>query len=495
MTALGDAERQSDAAEQATLGAMLLSPAVAGEIASIVCNEAAFARPAHRTIYRTITQMQAAGEPVDPVTLAGRLAERGELAKVGGGNYLHDLTAAVPTAANGSHYAGAVVELADRRRTAELGTRLIAAAAIADPEQRSAHVDIVLTALADCGPSPGRQAAPRAAPLDWSAFLAREQGPVDFLSGRLMVRGQQIALVGAGKAGKSLFSVEWAWRISAGLPFLGDHARPPLRVMYIDQENPDDDIQERLLSLGATAETLSNLTYLSFPAFRPLNTEAGAADLLAAVDEYQPAVLFLDTISRMVKGKENEADPWLDLYRLALMPLKARRVSSIRLDHFGKDVTRGGRGNSAKTQDVDAVWELVPVDDDPTLLQLNRTHTRNGKGHDELLLRRRGEQIGDRWKVGGTWHSVADASERPDTKPNRDEQFPPAARRVLGVIGTSMRPMTVREIGDELAAQTAGSVTKRTIQLALNTLADAGLAEELEKGERGKGSIWIGSVQ
>lgn len=343
------------------------------------------------------------------------------------------------------------------------------------------------------GVTPDRPSDPpapsRATPLNWSTFLTREIGPVDFIAGRLMVRGQQVALIGDGKAGKSLFTLEWAWRIAAGLPFLGDDARPPLRVMYVDQENTDDDIQERLLSLGATAETLTNLTYLSFPLFRPLNTQPGGADLLAAVDEHKPAILVLDTISRMIRGKENDADPWLDLYRHTLMPLKARKVSSIRLDHFGKDQTRGGRGNSAKTQDVDAVWELVPTERGSNLLRLTRTHTRNGKGPDGLLLRRHGEQVGDRWKAGGTWHGLTDESEAPSTEPDPMQQFRPAARRVLGVLAGSALPLTVRQIGDELAGQPDGPLKPRTIQDALKTLAEAGRVDEVVT-DIARASVW-----
>jgi AAA domain/DnaB-like helicase N terminal domain len=477
----------ADAAERAVVGAMLLSADVIDPAVDAL-GQVEPLHPANAAVYRAIRALHSANQPADAVTVLARLIEVGAVPRTVTANYVHELIRDVPTAASATHYARLVVEQATRRRIAEAGARLTDVSNIADPDRRADRLAVVraeLETLAD----PPAAGVPRATPLDWSAFLTREQGPVDFLAGRLMVRGQQIALVGAGKAGKSLFAVEWAWRIAAGLEFLGDHARPPLRVLYIDQENPDDDIQERLLSLGATPETLQNLTYLSFPAFRPLNTEAGASDLLAVVDEYRPAVLIFDTISRMVKGKENEADPWLDLYRLALMPLKARKVSSIRLDHFGKDATRGGRGNSAKTQDVDAVWELVPVEDDATLLQLTRTHTRNGKGLDDALIRRHGEQVGDRWKAGGTWHGIADASERPEVTPDVEKQFPPAARRVLGVLGTSQLPLTVTEIGDILAGQNDGPLKRRTVQDALKKLAEANRADEVD-AHPGKAPLW-----
>jgi hypothetical protein len=327
----------------------------------------------------------------------------------------------------------------------------------------------------------------RSTPLDWSTFLTKPRQPVDFLAGRLMVRGQQISLVGDGKAGKSLFVMEWVWRIAAGLEFLGDQPHPPLRVMYVDQENPEDDIQERLLSLGATADTLANLIYLSFPMYRELDTPGGAADLFADVRNYQPDVVVLDTISRMIKGKENEADTWNDLYRHTIKPLKRAKVSSIRLDHFGKDQTRGARGGSGKSQDVDGVWELTPTERGSTLLRLTRTHTRSGKGHDNLLIRRHGELVGDRWKASGTWHGIASESEAP--APDLMKGYPPAARRVCAVLSAAEAPLTVRAIGDQLAKDEAGALKERTIQDALKTLAEGGKAVSADAGP-GKPAIW-----
>lgn len=246
-----------------------------------------------------------------------------------------------------------------------------------------------------------------AAPLQWSTFLTENFPPPDWYAGRLMSHGQHIAIVGDGKAGKSLFAQEWAWRMAAGLPFLGDAGRPPRRVLYVDQENGWEDIQERLRSLGATVEQLANLVYLSFPAYRPLDTPGGASDLLGDVARHSPDVVFLDTVSRMVDGEENSADTWLGLYNHTLKPLKAQGRSSVRLDHFGKDAERGARGNSAKTQDIDAVWELRVVERESGLLALKRTHTRRGIGRGLYRIERHGEQAGDRWKAGATRHVLA----------------------------------------------------------------------------------------
>lgn len=255
-------------------------------------------------------------------------------------------------------------------------------------------------------PADGGEEVPRGRvlPIDWATFLTRDLGEIDWLPGQILARGQQAALVGKGKAGKSLLAIEWAWRAAAGLPFLGDDARAPISILYVDRENSDDDVQERLLSLGATVEQLANLRYVQFPHYRPLDTIEGGGDLLVDVEEYGAELVFLDTVSRYVKGKENDSDTWLDLYRYTLARLKSRKVACVRLDHFGKDTDRGSRGSSAKTQDVDAVWELSEQQDGSLLL--NRTHTRSGHGEGMYVLRRHGVKVAGRWKSGETRHEV-----------------------------------------------------------------------------------------
>lgn len=269
----------------------------------------------------------------------------------------------------------------------------------------------------------------RASPLVWPEFLARDLSNVDWFAGKVMARGQQISLVGDGKAGKSLFSLEWAWRAATGLPFLGDIARPPVRVLYVDQENSHDDIQSRMVALGATADQLENLIYLSFPAFRALNTAGGGADLMRTLEKHRAELVFFDTISRMIEGKENDSDPWLDLYRYTLLPLKRAGGSSVRLDHFGKDKDRGSRGSSAKNQDVDHVWELLTFDSGP--LMLRRTHTRTGIGPDSFSLHRLGEKDGDRWAAGTTRHVLAAA----------DDVAAPGEKPVVGLVVQQLAAM------------------------------------------------------
>jgi AAA domain len=246
--------------------------------------------------------------------------------------------------------------------------------------------------------------------LDWASFLTQELAPPDWHAGRLFGQGEQVAIVGEGKAGKSLLCLEMAWRDAAGLPFLGDKPRRPRRVLYLDHENSQRDIQARLIALGAQPADLANLHYLSFPAHRPLDTEAGAADALAEIERYRAEIVYFDTVSRVVADKENDSTPWLNMYRLLLKEIKRQGISTVRLDHFGKDTERGARGNSAKSQDVDAVWELRVVDKSAGQLALVRSFTRQGVGRDFVRIQRLGEVVDDQWVRGGTTHVLAEGA-------------------------------------------------------------------------------------
>jgi hypothetical protein len=111
-------------AEQAALGACLLSPLACAEVLAAVAPEA-FYRPQHTTIYRAIADLFLAGQPVDQITLGKYLSDRGEITKIGGPAYLSELVQAVPTPGTGEHYAEIVQDRGLRRSLIELGTRLV----------------------------------------------------------------------------------------------------------------------------------------------------------------------------------------------------------------------------------------------------------------------------------------------------------------------------------------------------------------------------------
>jgi replicative DNA helicase len=84
-----------------------------------------FYRPAHELIYDAILDLYGRGEPADAITVSDELTKRGDLTRIGGQAYLHQLIASVPTAANAGYYAQIVAERAVLRRLVEAGTRIV----------------------------------------------------------------------------------------------------------------------------------------------------------------------------------------------------------------------------------------------------------------------------------------------------------------------------------------------------------------------------------
>jgi hypothetical protein len=199
-----------------------------------------------------------------------------------------------------------------------------------------------------------------------------------------------VALYSAPKVGKSLLSLELAAGIAAGRPLLGTPAQAPRIVLYVDFENdPVGDTRERLQAMNYTPQDLDNLKLLSFPTLSALDSAKGSEELMAAVRYYNAQVVVIDTVSRAVKGDENENNTWLDFYRMTGLKLKAAGVALIRLDHTGKDQTKGQRGGSAKSGDVDAIWHMTKIDEDTVQLRLDASRFSMPPEMKLLLLHRK----------------------------------------------------------------------------------------------------------
>ena len=111
-------------AEQSVIGGMMLSKdAIADVIAEVKGVD--FYRPSHEVIFDAITDLYGRGEPADAITVADELTKRGELGRIGGQAYLHQLISSVPTAANAGYYAQIVAERAVLRRLVDAGTRIV----------------------------------------------------------------------------------------------------------------------------------------------------------------------------------------------------------------------------------------------------------------------------------------------------------------------------------------------------------------------------------
>ncbi|MFI6534166.1 AAA family ATPase [Nonomuraea sp. NPDC050547] len=402
MTTEQDTKLWDLAAEQAVLGTCMTVPYIVKHIRAALPDPTAFYRPAHQLIYQTILNLYDQDAPTDPVIVGDKLQRDGTLPRIDNGLvYLHDLMAAAPLAGDPAWHAGIVARYATTRRALHALTRGIQWVHNAGDDVHDALTaaqDELAKALGDIAGASTNAANALAGlytPIDWTHAFSAQPDDVPWLVEPLIEQGRSIAIYSPPKAGKSLFTLEIAAALATGRPVLGQAAREPMRVVYIDIENSQADIVERLTNLGYGPDDLAllqaNLVYFSFPSLPVLDSSTGGQHLLAMAKAHQPALVIIDTVSRVIEGSENDADTFANLYRHALAPLKGMGISVIRLDHSGKDLEKGQRGSSAKGADVDAVWLLVKTTE--TQLYLKREMSRANHGVPLIELRRRADPL------------------------------------------------------------------------------------------------------
>ncbi|PZX03723.1 primary replicative DNA helicase [Psychrobacillus insolitus] len=111
-------------AEQSVIGAIFLEPQALITAAEIIMPED-FYRVAHQKIFQTMIRLSDQGKPIDVVTVTEELSAKKELEDVGGISYISEISNAVPTAANISHYAKIVEEKSILRRLIRVATSIV----------------------------------------------------------------------------------------------------------------------------------------------------------------------------------------------------------------------------------------------------------------------------------------------------------------------------------------------------------------------------------
>lgn len=106
-----------------TLGSMLLSERAAEETVTIL-DDSDFYRPAHRLIYKAMKQLLHNHKPIDFLTLKEELMARGNLADIGGEDYLNQIAEYTPSPANSNFYAQIVQDKSTLRSLEDAGQQI-----------------------------------------------------------------------------------------------------------------------------------------------------------------------------------------------------------------------------------------------------------------------------------------------------------------------------------------------------------------------------------
>jgi replicative DNA helicase len=110
-------------AERALLGAIMLKPNAMYEIADSITAESFYAAK-HGYVFEAMQSLFSKGEPIDLVTLSGKLKELKRYDAIGGATFLSDLASAAPAAGNVIYYADLVKAKHTRRSLIDAAGRI-----------------------------------------------------------------------------------------------------------------------------------------------------------------------------------------------------------------------------------------------------------------------------------------------------------------------------------------------------------------------------------
>lgn len=126
-------------AEMSLLGAILLDKEAMPRIADMV-TPSDFYKYAHAEIFDTMSELYSKSEPIDILTVGGRLEEKGQLEGIGGRSYLVKISNAVPTTLHIQQYASIVQRKATLRKLLSASHEIAALAY----EEEGNDVDIIV---------------------------------------------------------------------------------------------------------------------------------------------------------------------------------------------------------------------------------------------------------------------------------------------------------------------------------------------------------------
>ncbi|MET7975796.1 DnaB-like helicase N-terminal domain-containing protein [Streptomyces mirabilis] len=297
-------------AEQSALGSCLLAPLACAEVLAASAPEAYYV-PRHVMIYRAIADLFLAGQPVDQITVAKHLSDRGELGKIGGAAYLYELVQAVPTAANGEYYAEIVQDRGLRRALIELGTRLTQMGYSPDGETS----ELIERAVAMARELRDRTGDDDDMPSEDILDFVQHEDTFDWIVPGLLERMDRLILTAGEGGGKSVLLRQIAVTLAAGVhPFETWKTIDPIKVLVIDCENGESASRRKYRPLLAAADSLDQpirrgqFHIRCRPEGLDLTRPQDRSWTMRRVEDFNPDLLIIGPIYRLHAGDPNSEE-------------------------------------------------------------------------------------------------------------------------------------------------------------------------------------------
>ena len=199
-------------------------------------------------------------------------------------------------------------------------------------------------------------------PLYFSALdLTKEPPPTDWVVQDLIAANDVNLWVGEPEVGKSWLLMDLACAVADEREkFLGRTVNRHGRVLYIDEENPEDVVRQRLARLGLDLDASKNLRYLHHQGVR---LDKHPERLIDEAVAFQPTLVLIDSLTRVHTGDENNAGFIAQLFNDGVNPLvRETGAALVMLHHVNKSDSNSAfgrvRGSSDITGTIDAGYDF-----------------------------------------------------------------------------------------------------------------------------------------
>lgn len=213
--------------------------------------------------------------------------------------------------------------------------------------------------------------------------LTREPPPIRWLVENFVCRGDIHLLIGEPGIGKSWITMALALSVAdGGEYFLGHKVREHGRVLYVDEENPEDLIYDRFRKLGLDRQSARNIRYLNNVGIRLDKSDADV--LVEEALDFEPALVVLDSLTRFHTEDENHAGAMAALFHNAIKPLARETGAAVVLIHHANKTDsnssyKRSRGSGDITASVDTGYDVRETGEN-SLVMANFKSRRKAQG-------------------------------------------------------------------------------------------------------------------
>lgn len=194
--------------------------------------------------------------------------------------------------------------------------------------------------------------------------LTLEPPPVHWLVENLICKGDIHLLIGEPGIGKSWITMALALAVAGhSETFLGHPVHEHGRVLYLDEENPEDLIYSRMTKLGMNKSDAKSIRYLNNVGIR---LDKQADEVIEEALEFEPHLVVMDSLTRFHTEDENHAGAMAGLFHNAIKPLARETGAAVVLIHHANKTDsnssyKRSRGSGDIPASVDAGYDVREI--------------------------------------------------------------------------------------------------------------------------------------